>query len=457
MPAHAIARVVRAREHPATEVVSVALEAIEASDLDAFTVVHRDRALARAAELDAAVARGEDPGPLTGVPIALKDLLDHEGETTTAGSAFFRHEAEESATAVARLEAAGGIVIGRTNLHEFAYGFSSENDWFGPVRNPWDPSTSTGGSSGGSAAAVAGGLAPIGIGTDTGGSVRVPAALCGVMGLKVTHGRIPLTGVVPLAASLDTVGPIGASVQDLNLAYRAMVGPDVADPWSVHDAPMPRAAHVPLRIGVPRPWVGTGPVDPSIIESLDAFLAAVADLGFEVEDVDLPNLVPWGRTTELVGPQVARVHREWMAKGRTYGDEVAGRIREALAIELDDFVDALAWQAGVRDLVRQAFSHVDLLATPSVGAHRKAIGADQVDLGAAGTGPYRPSLSWFSALVNVVGVPAISLPLTGDGAPPVSIQLVAPWWNEETLIAVGRRLERDGLVGVRHPMTPWWV
>lgn len=457
MPAHAIARVVRTGEHTATEVVSAALEAIEASgDLEAFTAVHADRALGRAADIDAIAATGTDPGPLAGVPIALKDLIDHEGEVTTGGSSFYRHEAESSATVVERLEAAGAIVVGRTNLHEFAFGFSSENPWFGPVRNPWDPNTSAGGSSGGSAVAVAAACVPVGIGTDTGGSIRVPAAMTGVMGLKPTHGRVPLTGILPLAASLDTVGPIGSSVQDLNLAYRAIGGPDPGDPWSVHAAPMPRAAHVPLRIGVPRPWVGTGPVDPALVAAFDRFLSDLSGIHFDVVDVDLPNLVPFGRIAELAGAQVARLHREWVEKGRSYGDEVLARIRAALDVGVEDLVDALAWQAGVKDLARQAFSDVDLLVTPSVGAMRKEIGDDHVEVDGERV-PYRPSLSWFSALVNSLGVPAISLPTTGAGAPPPSIQLIAPWWAEETLIAVGRRLEREGLVGTRHPATPWWV
>jgi aspartyl-tRNA(Asn)/glutamyl-tRNA(Gln) amidotransferase subunit A len=455
MPAHAIADAIRRGERRAVDVVGDALESIDASDLDAFTTVHVDRARRRAADIDRSVAGGADPGPLAGVPIALKDLIDHEGEVTTAGSAFYRHEAEASATAVARLEAAGAVIVGRTNLHEFAYGFSSENPWFGPVRNPWDRATSAGGSSGGSAAAVAGGLAPLAIGTDTGGSVRVPAALTATMGLKVTHGRIPLTGVLPLAASLDTVGPIATTVQDLDLAYRAMRGADPADPWSVHGAPVPRAAHVPLRIGVPRPWVGTGPVDPSIIDAFDAAMAGLAGHRLEVVDVDLPNLVPFGRINELAGAQAARVHREWLSKGREYGAEVGDRIRTAMEVGVDDLVDALAWQAGMRDLARQAFADVDVLATPSVGALRKVIGDDHITFG-GDQHAYRPVLSWFSALVNALGVPAISLPLVTSGAPPPSIQLIAPWWCEETLIALGRRLEREGVVGTRHPTQPWW-
>ena len=186
-------------------------------------------------------------GPLAGVPIAIKDLINQAGKTTSAGSSFYRHEATESAVVVRRLEAAGATIIGRTGLHEFAFGFSSENPWFGPVRNPWDPSTSPGGSSGGSAAAVAAGIVPIAIGTDTGGSVRVPAAMCGIFGLKVTHGRIPISGVFPLAESLDTIGPLATSADDLALAYEVMAGFDAGDPWSV-----------PESAAITRPMVSAG-------------------------------------------------------------------------------------------------------------------------------------------------------------------------------------------------------
>jgi len=451
MPGHTIARRVRAGEARAVDVVDDALRRAEASPHNDFTEVTADLAQQRAATIDAMVAEGVDPGPLAGVPIAIKDLIDQLGSVTTAGSKFFRHRPERTATAVERLEAAGAVVVGRTNLHEFAYGFSSENPWFGPVRNPWDTSTSPGGSSGGSAVAVATGTVPVAVGTDTGGSIRVPAALCGVMGLKPTHGRIPLTGVFPLAASLDTVGPLAASVQDLAIAYRAMAGPDPLDPWSVHGAPSPRAAHDPLRIGVPRPWVGTGPVHPEVLAAFETALVDLSLLGFEVVDVDVPDLVPWGRIDDLAGAQIASVHRAWVTGGRPYGTEVAARLEGALRVGVDDLVASLTWQAAVKNVAREVFTSVDLLATPSTGVTRKVIDDDDVDVGHGAKSSYRPALAWFSALVNHLGSPAISLPLAMVGNPPPSIQLIAPWWSEETLIAAARRLEREGLVGVRPP------
>ena len=222
-----LAAAIRRREVTAREATAHYLDRSRRlqPELNAYTEI-ADGALEKADAIDEEIRLGHDPGPLGGVPIAIKDLIDQNGVTTTCGSGFYRHRAERSATVVRRLEDAGAIIIGRTGLHEFAFGFSSENDWFGPVRNPWDTDTSPGGSSGGSAVAVAAGLTAGAIGTDTGGSVRVPAALCGVTGLKVTHGRVPLTGVFPLASSLDTVGPLGRTAEDVEALYEVMAGHD---------------------------------------------------------------------------------------------------------------------------------------------------------------------------------------------------------------------------------------
>ena len=186
---------VRMRATTVREQVTAYLDRSEAAQdrLNAYTHIDRQQALLRAELIDRRLFAGDEVGPLGGATVALKDIIDQKGLVTTAGSALYRRVAKQSATLVERLEAAGAVVIGRTGLHEFAFGFSSENHWFGPVRNPWDTATSPGGSSGGSAVAVAAGLAGVAIGTDTGGSVRVPAAVCGTVGLKVTHGRVPLT------------------------------------------------------------------------------------------------------------------------------------------------------------------------------------------------------------------------------------------------------------------------
>ncbi len=399
---------------------------------------------------------GSDPGPLAGVPIAIKDLIDQAGRVTTCGSSFYRHSPERPATVVQRLEAAGAIIIGRTGLHEFAFGFSSENDWFGPVRNPWDPSTSPGGSSGGSAVAVAAGLAAGAIGTDTGGSVRVPAALCGVVGLKVTHGRIPLSGVFPLAASLDTVGPLGRTTDDVAALYRVMAGFDPNDPWSVPDPPSPRTitSLQDLVVGVPQPWIDDAPMTGIVTDGFSTALERLENLGATVREIRHPLLQPADQLADLINAEVASVHRDWLADpAKRYGAEVAGRLERTLDVSLDDYISAQTWRSGLRNAVAGVFAEVDVLATPTVGGTRKVIGESGI---VVGDGPmsYRLVLSWFSSLVNHMGTPALALPLAGTGSPLFSLQLIGPWWSEDRLLDLGRALEEAGAAGFRPP--PIW-
>lgn len=397
------------------------------------------------------MAAGSDPGYLAGVPVALKDLIDQAGIATTAGSSFLRQPAEENAAVVDRIEAAGGVIIGRTGLHEFAYGFSSENEWFGPVRNPWDPATSPGGSSGGSAAAVAAGIAPVGVGTDTGGSIRVPAGLCGLVGLKVTHGRVPLHGVFPLAPSLDTVGPLTRTVDDAAIAYSVLAGFDTRDRWSV-DQPVDQPTEErldELRVGIPHPWVDRA-VAPEQLTGLEHALAALRAAGATVEDVGESSLdhrtLPPGSYAE-----VAAVHREWFeAHPERYGEEVSQRLRAITNVSAEEVAEADRWRTAVSAGFDRLLARFDVLLTPTTVARAKQIGVDHLDVG-EGDEPYRPALSWFTPLVNQAGLPAIAIPVEAGGVSglPPSIQLIAPKWGEATLLGVARALERAGLVSHR--------
>lgn len=451
LEASRLAREIRTADRTARDTVAGAVTAALAQQerLNASVMVDADRAIERAEEIDALIARGTDPGPLAGVPIALKDLIDHAGRVTTCGSGFYRHEADRSATVVERLEGAGAVIISRTGLHEFAYGFSSENDWFGPVRNPLDPTLSPGGSSGGSAAAVGGGQVPIAIGTDTGGSVRVPAALCGVFGLKVTHGRVPLTGVFPLAPSLDTVGPIAGSVADLALAYGVMAGHDPADPWS---RPQPVVSPGParddlrgLRVAIPVPWIDEAPVDDHVATAFVRAMAALTELGATVEEFEDPQLAPPGMIHALVAGEAASVHREWLGEERAYGDEVRHRLEDAMAVTLDEYVAATAWRAGLQARAASAFGTFDLLATPATGATRKVIGEPTIPVQDRDVS-YRAVLSYFSALVNSMACPAIVGPLDAPSVPPPALQLIGPRWSEHRLLEVAATLERHGIM-----------
>lgn len=439
----------------ARDVVGGALTTAKAQQgrLNVNTLIDDERALARADEIDRLVAAGTDPGPLAGVPIALKDLIDHEGRVTTCGSGFYRHTATESAEVVRRLETAGAVITTRTVLHEFAYGFSSENHWTGPVRNPLDPTLSCGGSSGGSAAAVAARQVPVAIGTDTGGSVRVPAAMCGIFGLKVTHGRIPITGVFPLAPSLDTVGPLATTVADLATTYSVMAGYHRDDPWS---APVPTVSGSAnrrdlrgVRIGIPVPWVDENPVSEDVAQSFPAAIGRLRDLGAEVDEFVDETVTARPEIGVLAGGEIARIHRRWVEEGREYGPEVAERLRGALAVTIDEYMEAAQWRAMARQRALAAFGRFDFLATPTVGTTRKVIGSDTVET-ADGTRPYRPVVSCFTALVNHLGCPAIVGPLPG-GNPPPSLQLIGAPWSEHRLLEVAAVLEREAVLVLPTP------
>jgi aspartyl-tRNA(Asn)/glutamyl-tRNA(Gln) amidotransferase subunit A len=379
-------------------------------------------------------------GRLSGVTVAVKDIIDQKGLPTTCGSGFYREIPVVSAAAVSRLEGEGAVIVARTGLHEFAYGFSSENHWFGPVRNPWDPKTSPGGSSGGSAVAVAAGLVDGAVGTDTGGSIRVPAAMTGVFGLKVTHGRIPTNGVFPLAPSLDTVGPLARDMRTLALLYGAMAATETG--------PLPGTIEG-LRIVVPRMWVDGGPVEELVRSAFETTIAQLRQLGAKVLELDLADILPWGKIQELAGAEAAHVHRAFRTAGQPYGPEIDARLTVAEAVTAGEYLDAQAWRARLIEDMAETLRTADILATPAVAQRRKAIGDDKI-----GDQHYRPVLSWFSALINHSGNPAIALPLRRfesiDGPPP-SLQLVAPWWQEDLLIGIGAHLEDRGVVGFTPP------
>ena len=450
-----IARSVQSGAVPAVAVVGAALDAAEATQpiLNAFTLIDRERAIERAADIDRRVARGEGIGTLAGVPIGLKDLIDQAGAPTTNGAAFDTEIPEVSATVVTRLEAAGAIIIGRTGLHEFAFGFTSENPHFGPVRNPWDSDLSPGGSSGGSGAAVAGGIVPAAIGTDTGGSIRVPAALCGVVGLKVTHGRVPLTGVTPLAPSLDTVGPIARTVGDASAVYFAIAGDDPRDPWSV-PAPV-EAVGAPrdpasVRVGIPKQWMAA-PTDQTTRDAFQAAVARLLDAGASVETVDDPGLA----VTEAAGlassGEIYRIHRErWESEPERYGSDVGARLSKAATVGLDVMVDAMAWDAGARHALARLFRRFDVLITPTVGSSRKVIGDAEMDVDGERIF-HRTVIAQNTWPVNRVGNPALAMPIESGDAPPASLQLIGPRWGEAGLLAIGSGLESAGLVGVSLP------
>jgi Asp-tRNA(Asn)/Glu-tRNA(Gln) amidotransferase A subunit family amidase len=420
-------------EGSAVERVNRALELAHATQdtINAFISLDDERALERAEEIDRRVAGGEDVGPLAGAPIGLKDLIEHEGRVTTNGSSFYAETATTTAPCVRRLEEAGAVVIGRTNLHEWAFGFNSENAHWGPVRNPWDLRTSAGGSSGGSGAAVAAGITPISIGTDTGGSVRVPAALCGTYGLKVTYGRIPTEGVFPLVQSIDTVGPLADSMPGIESAYRAM---------SRDDAPLPETET--LRIGVPEPWYDRAPLEDDIRAAFEGVVAALRGIGHQIHPIQMPDTFPTHQLIDAIGEEVSAVHADFRARGLDYDPAVGSRIEVAESVTPEAAAAARQWQATMRERFSDAFATVDILITPTCPARRKVIGEEGI-----GDKHHRTVLSYFTALVNHVLHPALAMPITNSGSPPASLQVIGPLQSEVQLIGLGHILEGAGVVG----------
>lgn len=416
----------------AVERVEAALAKAHATQdtLNAFISFDDERALERAAVIDGRLRKGEDVGPLAGIPIALKDLIDHEGRTTTCGSAFYAEVASSTAQSVLRLETAGAIVIGRTNLHEFAFGFDSENEHWGPVRNPWDLDTSAGGSSGGSGVAVAAGVTPIAIGTDTGGSVRVPAALCGTYGLKVTYDRISLDGVFPLVPDIDTIGPLADSMENIAVSYRVMSGDESPDPGRGQ-----------LRIGVPEPWYGDAPMTDDIRSAFEGAVAAIRGLGHEVHPIQMPDTKPSHHIFGAIAA-VADIHEIFRKEGRRYGSSVAVRIEMAENTSEEERAAGREWQHMIRERFADALATVDFLITPTCPVSRKVIGQDSI-----GDKSHRTVLSYFTAIVNHALHPAIALPIVDSGAPPASLQVIGGLGSESSLIGLGRWLEDVGIVG----------
>jgi aspartyl-tRNA(Asn)/glutamyl-tRNA(Gln) amidotransferase subunit A len=451
---------IQKREVSAREVAEAALARVEAVEpnLHAYLTVTRDHAIAQADAVDKRIAAGEPIGPLAGVPIALKDNLNARGIRTTCGSKILPNFIPPyDATVVSRLDEAGAVLTGKANCDEFAMGSSTENSGYGPSRNPWDVSRVPGGSSGGSAVAVAAGQAALSLGSDTGGSIRQPAALCGIVGLKPTYGRVSRYGLVAYASSLDQVGPFARTVEDAALMLNAIAGHDPLDSTSV-DLPVPdyteacRAEVRGLRVGVPKEFFGEG-VDPQVASVVRTAIEKLAGLGAEVGTCSLPSTeyalaayyiiapaeassnlarydgVKYGhRTKELAG----HIGLTEKTRDEGFGDEVKQRIMIGTYALSAGYYDAYYKRAQqVRTLIRQeydrAFEQFDVLVTPTSPTVAFKIGEKSDD-------PIAMKLADVCTLpINMAGIPAISLPCGFVDGLPVGLQIIGKPFAEETL------------------------
>jgi|TARA_B100000809_G_scaffold98546_1_gene97040 aspartyl-tRNA(Asn)/glutamyl-tRNA(Gln) amidotransferase subunit A len=476
MSARSTAAAVRAGERSARSVVEEHLAVIDSheGEIHAFNLVLADEALTRADDLDRRIADGEDPGPLAGVPVALKDNLCTRGIDTTCGSRILEGwRPPYDATVVERLAGAGAVVIGKTNLDEFAMGSSTENSAFGPTRNPLDTSRVPGGSSGGSAAAVAAGFAPLALGSDTGGSIRQPAALCGTVGVKPTYGRVSRYGLVAFGSSLDQIGPFANSVEDAALLLEVIGGHDPRDSTSIPEASPDLLGGLGqgvegLRIGLISELMG-GPDQAASVEGIaddvrarvEQAAEALAAAGATVEHASVPSTIYGLSAYYLIAPAEAssnlarfdgvrfglRVDADTAAEMNTatrtagFGDEVKRRIMLGTYALSAGYYDAYYGKSQkVRTLIQQDFARAyesfDLLLSPTAPTTAFPLGDKTGD----------PMLMYLNDVCtipsNLAGHPSMSVPFgSGDDGLPVGVQVLAPALAEATMFRAAAVLE----------------
>ena len=440
-----LAQRVRRKEVSPVEITRECLAGIERLNpaLNAFITVMAESAMTEARTAEAEIVHGEWRGPLHGIPVALKDLIDVAGVRTTAASALHEKRIpDDNAEVTGKLREAGAVIVGKNNLHEFAYGGSSLVSHFGDVHNPWDVARIAGGSSGGSAAAVASGMAYAAIGTDTAGSIREPAALCGCVGLKPTYGRVSGRGVIPLSPSLDHIGPITRSVSDAAIVLQAIAGYDSRD---ITSADLPVADYVSalredaksLRVGVPRPYFFED-LDPEVASAMEHALHGIETLVAQVKEVQLE--VPMDR--KLQAAESYAYHAENVAKNsELYLPETLRRIRTGEKVTAAEYIQLRRELEEARRRIRQVFAEVDLLVTPTTPIPAPAIA--ELKASPDALRPAELTLLRNTRPFNVWGLPAISVPcgFTQSGLP-IGLQIAGPHWREDLVIRLAHAYEQ---------------
>ncbi len=466
----------------ARAVIEAALSRIVAHDprLNAFTDVTADRARARALAIDAARVSGQPVGPLAGVPFAVKNLFDVAGLATRAGSAINRERspATSDAVLITRLERAGAILVGALNMGEYAYDFTGENLHDGASRNPHDTSRMTGGSSGGSGAAVAGGLVPLSLGSDTNGSIRVPASLCGLFGLKPTFGRLPRTGSFPFVSSLDHLGPLARTVGDLALAYDAMQGHDAEDPFCAQRLENPVSDVLDSGIDDLRIAEAGGYFRTNLLPEAALAVRHIANALHVENEVELPAAGRARAAAYLItAAEGAALHLPRLrARAADFDPEVRDRLIAGAMIPAATVVQAQKFRRWYQQAVLRLFDHVDAIIAPATPCSAPALGQktfvlDGVEL------PVRANLGLFTQPISFIGLPVVAVPVprgaqdgardgardgAQDGAQdgardgarsgmPIGVQIIAPPWREDIALRIARYLEAAGAAVARRP------
>ncbi|MEG3843539.1 AtzE family amidohydrolase [Microcoleus sp. herbarium14] len=466
----ATAAAVKSGKITATAAVSAALERIAVADraFNCFTRVMAESAIADAEKIDNAIANNENPGPLAGVPFAVKNLFDVGGITTLAGSKINADHppATRDAAAVARLRQAGAVLVGTLNMDEYAYGFVTENSHYGPTRNPRDTARIAGGSSGGSAAAVAAGLVPVTLGSDTNGSIRVPAALCGVFGFKPTYGRLSRAGTCLFSSSLDCVGPFGRSIGDIALLYDIMQGPDADDPVCTRRPsevcwPQLNQGIEGLRIAVADGYFATG-AQPEALEAVEIVAQALTNVlncGIEtVKTTNPPKIGGLGTVTIpesdraraaafiITACEGASLHFDNLrSRPQDFDPATRDRFLAGALIPAAWYLQAQRFRQWYRDRIREIFQHTDIILAPATPIAAPLIGVEKMVI-AGQEILVRPNLGLFTQPLSFIGLPVLCVPVQRPGALPLGVQIIGAPYSEAVILRVAAVLEAQGIV-----------
>lgn len=455
-----LAKVLRKKEISPVEITRAYVERIKAHDsqINSFITLLPHEALRAARQAEKEIAKGKYRGPLHGIPFAAKDLFFTKGIRTTCGSKILKNFVPAyNATVIERLRAAGAILLGKLNMHEFAYGTTSVNPHHGPVRNPWDRERVTGGSSGGSAAALASAFVPLTLGTDTGGSIRIPSALCGTAGLKSTYGRISRHGVYPLCWSLDHPGPMARSVADLAVAMNVLAGPDPLDPSTslvaVPDYPKGLSNNLKgIRVGIPDTYYFDRR-DPEVRAAVRKAIWVCKELGAAVKKISIPHLPEASVAAFIIflAEGTASLEKWHRTRPMDLGDDVRSRLNLGAAVTAAQYLKAQTIRRLIREIFSRVFQKVDVILTPQLPITAPRLTQGSVSWGKK-TEAVPSALTRFTRIYNLVGIPSLSLPcgFSSSGLP-IGLQVAGKPFDEATVLKVGHAYESNTPWKDRHP------
>ena len=454
--ATSLAQSVQNHEVSATSIVASAIARIEKHNplLNCFTTVLAEKAMQDAAAVDAAIAAGKDPGVLAGVPFGVKDLFDVAGISTLAGSKINAENppAAQDATLVVRLKQAGAVLVGAQTMDEYAYGFVTENSHYGASRNPHNPAHMTGGSSGGSASAVAGGLVPLSLGSDTNGSIRVPSSFCGIFGLKPTYGRLSRAHTYPFVDSLDHLGPFARSVRDLALVFDLLQGSDSADPVCTQRSPQPCLPELTkgiegLRIAIADDYFLKG-AEPEVLTALETLAKALG----ATQQITIPEAHRARAAAFIITAcEGSNLHlKDLRQRPQDFDFATRDRFLAGALIPATWYLQAQKFRRWYRDRVRELFSQVDIILAPTTPCPAPLIGQTTLMLDGQEV-LLRPNVGLYAQPLSLIGLPIVAVPVQRPGQLPLGIQVIAAPYNEALALRVAAYLEAQGIVSAPVP------